>query len=74
MKIAITGSTGLVGYGLVPLLTTGGHHVVRIVRALPFGPLGSVAHAWSVKADLEKIFDFREERVSALLGASHSHA
>jgi uncharacterized protein len=33
MKIAITGSTGLVGSALVPLLTTAGHHVMRIVRA-----------------------------------------
>jgi uncharacterized protein len=33
MKIAITGSTGLVGYALVPFLTTGGHQVVRIVRS-----------------------------------------
>jgi len=32
MKIAITGSTGLVGSALVPFLTTGGHHVVRMVR------------------------------------------
>lgn len=32
LKIAITGSTGLVGSALVPLLTTGGHHVRRMVR------------------------------------------
>lgn len=32
MKIAITGSTGLVGSALVPFLTTGGHHVTQIVR------------------------------------------
>ena len=32
MKIAITGSTGLVGSALNPFLTTGGHHVVRMVR------------------------------------------
>jgi uncharacterized protein len=32
MKIAVTGSTGLVGSALVPFLTTGGHHVTRIVR------------------------------------------
>ena len=32
MKIAITGSAGLVGSALVPFLTTGGHHVTRIVR------------------------------------------
>ncbi|MBI2478494.1 MAG: TIGR01777 family protein [Planctomycetia bacterium] len=32
MRIAITGSTGLVGSTLVPLLTTGGHAVTRLVR------------------------------------------
>lgn len=32
MKIAITGSTGLVGSALVPFLNTGGHHATRIVR------------------------------------------
>lgn len=32
MKVAISGSTGLVGSDLIPLLTTGGHEVVRIVR------------------------------------------
>jgi uncharacterized protein (TIGR01777 family) len=32
MKIAVTGSTGLVGSVLVPFFTTGGHHVTRIVR------------------------------------------
>ena len=53
----------------------GGTRMIDLVRyALPLGPLGSVAHAWFVKADLEKIFDYREERVSALLGKSHSHA
>jgi ligand-binding SRPBCC domain-containing protein len=53
----------------------GGTRMTDVVRyALPFGPLGNVAHAWFVKADLKKIFEYREERVSALLGASHSHA
>jgi uncharacterized protein (TIGR01777 family) len=32
MRIAITGSTGLVGSTLVPLLATGGHSVTRLVR------------------------------------------
>ncbi|HZZ79036.1 MAG TPA: TIGR01777 family oxidoreductase [Gemmataceae bacterium] len=32
MRIAITGSTGLVGSALVPFLTSGGHEVVPIVR------------------------------------------
>lgn len=33
MKIAITGSTGLVGSALVPFLNRGGHHITRIVRS-----------------------------------------
>jgi uncharacterized protein (TIGR01777 family) len=32
MKIAITGSTGLIGKALGPFLTTGGHAVTRLVR------------------------------------------
>jgi uncharacterized protein (TIGR01777 family) len=32
MKIALTGSTGLIGSALVPLLTTQGHSVLRLVR------------------------------------------
>ncbi len=35
MKVAITGSSGLVGSALVPFLTTGGHEVMRIVRRAP---------------------------------------
>jgi len=33
MKIAVGGSTGLVGSALVPFLTTGGHEVVRLTRS-----------------------------------------
>jgi uncharacterized protein (TIGR01777 family) len=33
-KIAVTGSTGLVGSALVPFLTAGGHPVVRLVRSI----------------------------------------
>ena len=32
MRVAITGSTGLIGSALVPFLTTAGHTVVRVVR------------------------------------------
>ena len=35
MKVAITGSSGLVGGALVPFLTAGGHEVVRLVRRDP---------------------------------------
>ena len=32
MRIAITGSSGLIGNALIPFLTTGGHSVTRVVR------------------------------------------
>ena len=35
MNILVTGSTGLVGSAVVPFLTTGGHRVLRLVRAAP---------------------------------------
>lgn len=38
LRIAITGSSGLVGTALCAFLTTGGHDVVRLVRRTPHGP------------------------------------
>ncbi len=35
MRVAITGSTGLVGSGVVAVLSAGGHEVVRLVRRAP---------------------------------------
>lgn len=35
MRVAITGSSGLVGGALVPFLTAGGHEVLRLVRRAP---------------------------------------
>jgi uncharacterized protein (TIGR01777 family) len=35
MNVLVTGSSGLIGSALVPLLTTGGHQVVRLVRHAP---------------------------------------
>lgn len=46
MKIAVSGSTGLVGSALVPFLTTGGHSVTRLVR----GPADGAAVAWDPSA------------------------
>jgi ligand-binding SRPBCC domain-containing protein len=37
--------------------------------ALPFGPLGRIAHAVLVRRDLERIFDFRHREVARRLGA-----
>lgn len=53
----------------------GGTRMCDVVRySLPFGVLGRMAHAWVVKADLEKIFDYRARKVSALLGNACNHA
>ena len=35
MHVLVTGSTGLIGSSLIPLLTTGGHNVTRLVRSEP---------------------------------------
>jgi uncharacterized protein (TIGR01777 family) len=32
LRLAVTGASGLIGRALVPFLTTGGHHVVPVVR------------------------------------------
>ncbi len=38
MHVVVSGSRGLVGSALVPLLTTGGHRVTRLVRGAAAGP------------------------------------
>jgi ligand-binding SRPBCC domain-containing protein len=40
----------------------------RVEYALPFGPLGRIAHAALVRRQLEAIFDHREEVVHELFG------
>ena len=35
MRVLVTGSTGLIGSALIPLLRTGGHEAVRLVRTPP---------------------------------------
>ena len=37
MRVAVTGSRGLVGSALVPFLTTGGHRVTRLIRGASVG-------------------------------------
>jgi ligand-binding SRPBCC domain-containing protein len=47
----------------------GGTLMRDVVRyALPFGPLGDIAHRAFVKRDLDVIFDFRAEEVGRRLG------
>lgn len=43
MRIAITGSTGLVGTALIPALQNDGHQVVRLVRSSGNAPEGDIA-------------------------------
>lgn len=38
LRVAVTGTTGLIGRRLVPFLTAAGHQVVRLVRHPPLGP------------------------------------
>jgi len=53
----------------------GGTRMRDVVRyALSFGFLGRMAHGWVVKADLERIFDYRERKVAELLGNAWTHA
>ena len=52
----------------------GGTQVRDVVRyALPFGPLGRLAHAWIMRSDLEAIFDHRALRMAKLFGANSAH-
>jgi uncharacterized protein len=47
LRIAVTGSTGLIGRALVPFLTTGGHHVVRVIRGRRAGE-GEASWEWNL--------------------------
>jgi len=48
MKVAVTGSSGLIGTALVAALRADGHEVIRLVRAAPAPP---DAVAWDPRAD-----------------------
>jgi hypothetical protein len=41
----------------------------RVRYAVPYGPLGALAHRLFVRRDLERIFDFRRDCVATLLRA-----
>jgi uncharacterized protein (TIGR01777 family) len=47
LRIAVTGASGLIGSALVPFLTTGGHHVVRVVRGRRAGE-GEASWEWNL--------------------------
>lgn len=42
--------------------------VDEVLYDLPFGPLGKLAHAITVKRDVEKIFGFRQKKIRELFG------
>ena len=47
----------------------GGTLMTDTIRyAIPYGPLGSLAHVAFVRRDLRRIFDYRRDAVSLLLG------
>jgi len=48
MKVAVTGSSGLIGSALVAALRADGHEVIRLVRTAPAAP---DAIAWDPRAD-----------------------
>jgi ligand-binding SRPBCC domain-containing protein len=46
----------------------------RVTYALPFGPLGRLAHALFVRRRLAEIFAYRRQVVASLFGATHAPA
>jgi uncharacterized protein (TIGR01777 family) len=50
MNILVSGSTGLVGTALIPLLTTSGHEVIRLVRSKSKAPSKELIH-WDPDAN-----------------------
>ncbi len=42
----------------------------RVEYALPFGPIGRIAHTLWVKAQLRAIFDFREKAIEEIFGGN----
>jgi uncharacterized protein (TIGR01777 family) len=64
MKIAVTGSTGLVGSALVPLLTDGGHDVVRMSRPSQWDPEKGTVDATAL-AGREALIHLAGENIAA---------
>lgn len=66
MTVAMTGSTGLIGSALTPLLTTGGHRVIRLVR---HDPRGADERRWRPESPDRSLLD-GVDAVVHLAGAS----
>lgn len=46
----------------------------RVTYRLPFGPLGRIAHALLVRAQLDAIWRYRERRIEAVVGPARPRA
>jgi uncharacterized protein (TIGR01777 family) len=64
MKIAVTGSTGLVGSALVPLLTNAGHEVARLRRPAQWDPEARTIHAAALNG-LDVVVHLAGESIAA---------
>lgn len=76
MRIAITGSTGMIGEALTAFLTTGGHDVVRIVRSaggddtIHWDPDGGRIEAERLRG-VDAVVHLAGEPIAAGRGAAH---
>ena len=53
----------------------GGTKMIDVVRyRLPFGLLGRLVHAWKVRGDVRRIFDYRRQRIHELFAKPGSVA
>ncbi len=49
--------------------------MIDVVRyALPFGVVGRIVHAWKVRGDVRRIFDYRREQIQRLFEIQRSAA
>jgi len=64
MRIAVTGSSGLVGSALVPSLLSAGHEVVRLKRPAQWDPAGRTVHA-SVFSGADAVVHLAGENIAS---------
>ena len=67
MRIAVTGSTGLIGSALVTMLTNGGHEVVRMRRPAEWDPDAGTVNA-SVLNGVDAVVHLAGENIAAAAG------